>query len=148
MYRRHCAGLSLSSVCHDYFQQICSFSGRWAVLSYRIWLFCGKLTGLFWFVYKIKPVLSGHMVHTLQVIGRTAENNYISTTKSVISSMKNSKSDQKLQIQSNTETIAITHTQTEAKATHGDRIFNITCLNGTVLKIGKTTVKLHFHIRL
>ena len=44
------------------------------------------------------------MIHTLQVIGRTAENNYISTTKSAISTMKNSKSDQKLQIHSNTET--------------------------------------------
>ena len=45
-------------------------------------------------------------------------------------------------------TITRTQTQTKAKDTHGDRIFNITCSNGTVLKIHKTTVKLHFRIRL
>ena len=53
------------------------FQADWQFFHIGYGFFCGKLAGLFWFVYKIKPLLYGHVVHTLQVIGRTAENNYI-----------------------------------------------------------------------
>ena len=93
---------SLSSVYQSYFQGIRSFSTRFAVFCSRHANFCGRYVK-FHFLYKIKPFPSGYM-ETFQVDGRTVAKNYISATKSSVSTIKTVYLPKKLQIHSNSDT--------------------------------------------
>ena len=71
-------GISLSPVCHSYFQWICSF---WVdtILCNGYIIFVIDMH--FFVPYKIKPFPSGHIVHTFQISVRIGAKNCISTQK-------------------------------------------------------------------